>query len=63
MGLRSNQMEEMHMARYVGRAQSFQALSTCVTLPKSPHVHSLENLSKPPPLWFFWRLYYIDTIG
>ena len=45
-------MEEIHRARYAGRAQSFQALSECTTLLALPCVHQPRRSFLNPILFY-----------
>lgn len=45
-------MEEMHAERYGVGVQSFDALSRCDTLPKSPHIYSPRSSPNPLLLGF-----------
>ena len=54
-------MEEIHRARYVGRARSVHVLSGWATLPESPHVH--QPGSSPNHIFMvLWRPYYTGML-
>ena len=55
--------EEMHRARYVGRAQNFHILSRCLALPAPPGVHRPRSSPNPLLFGFLWRLHYIGMIS
>lgn len=51
-----NQMEEMYRGRCGKRVRSFDTLSCCATLPKSPQVHQTESSLNPALLGFYGGL-------